>query len=248
MDAILQAQSAARKVGSGLRGVLAKVNPDVWRELACVSSMAYTLVIPKRERVIARDDDGRTPVVLVHGMGGNRGTWTMLRAFLRLTGHRRIYAMGYEDGSVEELAERLTEFVESVREVTGEDQVDVVAHSLGGLITRYAIQRLGMDGHVRKLITLATPHQGSYTAEYADTVQTRQLRPGNPLLKDLNSDDWSRYSTPLICICSDRDVYVVPNELMRHPQGENLFVPNLAHTQYLISPAVFRLVAQSLAQ
>jgi len=237
---------AARSTAAGVAGVLSKVNPDVWRELACTSSLVYTLLLPKREQVADRGADGFAPVVFVHGLGGNRGTWSALRLFLRMLGHKRMYALGYEDGTIEELAGRLVDFVESVKQATGAQQVDMVGHSMGGLIARYAIQRLGLDKSVRALITLATPHQGSYAAEYANTIQTKQLRPDSSLLKGLNADDWRQYSTRLVCVCSDRDVYVVPNHLMRHPQAENIDIPGLSHTQYLISPAVFRCVADRL--
>jgi hypothetical protein len=47
-------------------------------------------------------------------------------------------------------------------------------------------------------------------------------------------------------IFSDRDVYVVPAEGMTHPGAENVFLPHVSHSQYLVSPQVFRVVASCL--
>ncbi|HPM77002.1 MAG TPA: alpha/beta fold hydrolase [bacterium] len=242
------ALSLVSEAGKGLRRTLAKVNPDVWREALFTTAQAYSLVLPRREQVIDRGPDDYLPVILVHGLGGNRGGWLPLRWYLRLMGHRRLYAFGYEEGAVAELAAGLAEFIEQVRRETGQDRVDIVAHSLGGLVARYAIQRLGFGPHVRTLITMATPHRGTYAAQYADTPITRELRPDSSLLAELNGDDWQRYPTRLVTVYSDRDIYVVPAEHMVHAQAERVLLPGISHTQYLVSPEAFRAVAARLPQ
>ena len=49
-----------------------------------------------------------------------------------------------------------------------------------------------------------------------------------------------------VSIFSNRDVYVVPAQGMTHPAAENVFLPDLSHSQYLVSPRVFRAVASCL--
>ena len=164
-----------------------------------------------------------------------------------MNGHRRTYAFGYEDGTIEDHAGDLKDFVDSILRTTGETRVDVVAHSLGGIISRYAIQRLGLRGTVRTLVTMATPHQGTYAAQYANTTLTRSLRPTSEVIRDLNAEDLADYPMRFFSIFSDRDVYVVPAEGMTHPGAENLFLPEVSHSQYLVSPQVFRVVSSCLA-
>jgi pimeloyl-ACP methyl ester carboxylesterase len=238
--------AAAKKLGKGIGGLIDKVNPDVWRELGYVTLSSYSLLLPRRETVVDRGEDGLLPVVLVHGLGGNRGLWLPLRLFLKINGHRRIYAFGYEDGAIEEHAEELKSFVASVLQTTGEQQVDVVAHSLGGIIARYVIQRLGFANRVRTLVTMATPHQGTYAAQYANTTLTRSLRPRSDVISDLNQEDLAGYPIRFFSIYSNRDVYVVPAEGMTHAGAENIFLPEVSHSQYLVSPKVFRVVASCL--
>ena len=235
-----------KKIGWTVRDAVGSVNPDVWREAAYVSLSAYSLLFPRREEVVDRGADGALPVVLIHGLGGNRGAWTPLRAFLRLHGRRRIYAFGFEEGTIETIAADFKQFVGAVQRATGEAQVDVVAHSLGGLVARYAIQRLALAPSVRTLITMATPHGGTYAAHYANTTLTRPMRPDSDLLRDLNADDFSKLAIRFTAINSDRDVYVVPREMATHPAADNVFVPNVAHSQHLLSPAVFRVILTKL--
>jgi len=236
----------AKKIGTGIGHLFDKVNPDVWRELGYVTLSSYSLLLPRREEVVDRGTDDFLPIVLVHGLGGNRGLWWPLRLFLRMNGYRRTYAFGYGDGTIEEHAEDLKRFIHAVLRTTGEGQVDIVAHSLGGIISRYAIQRLGLSGEVRTLVTMATPHQGTHAAQYVNTTLTRSLRPDSDVIRDLNTDDRSGYPVRFFSICSNRDVYVVPAKGMAHPHAENVFLPDVSHSQHLVSPQVFRVVASCL--
>lgn len=239
-------RDAFRVIGRGVRKLTAKVNPDVWRELGCVSLSAYSLVLPKTEKVADPGDDGHRPLVLVHGLGGNRGAWLPLRWYLRLLGRKRVFAFGYQQGTVENHARDLQCFVQEVMAATGEKKVDIVAHSLGGIITRYAMQRLDLGRCVHTFVTLATPHRGTYAAHYANTTLINPLRPESALLRDLNGGSLIDRVERFFTLYSNRDVYVVPNELMKHPEAENLFLPNISHSQYLVSPKVFRAVAACL--
>ncbi len=235
-----------RQIGVWVAGVSAKVNPDVWREAGYVSLSAYSLLMPRSERVVPKKDDGFAPVVFVHGLGGTRGAWWPLRTYLAIVGHRRMYAFGYGKGSFMDHVERLTAFIEEVLQATGAPAVDVVTHSLGGLISRYAIQKLLFGQKVRTLVTMACMHHGTYAAFYANTEITKLLRPDSELIAALNHDKPECYPKRFVSIGSDRDIYVVPAESMQHPYAENLFVPGISHAQYLVSPRIFRLVAQLL--
>jgi len=232
--------------GRGVKQVVGMVNPDVWKEFGTVSASAYSVFLPRREAVVPRPADGFAPVVLVHGLGGNRGLWLPFRAYFRLLGRRRVYAFGYEGGTIEGHADSLVAFVEEVKSATGEPQVDLVAHSLGGIIARLAIQRHGLSDSVRVLVTLATPHQGTHAAQYANTELTLPLRPQSSLMRDLNADDLKNWPVRFVTISSDRDVYVLPHEAQTHPDARNLVIPGLAHSGHLLSLDVFRTVAELL--
>ncbi len=57
-------------------------------------------------------------------------------------------------------AKHLADFIDKVLEATGAEKVDIVAHSMGGLVARAAIKWYGCENKVRKLLLIGTPNQG----------------------------------------------------------------------------------------
>ena len=123
------------------------------------------------------------PVVLVHGFGSDYTTWLGYlgpSGFLARTGLQG-FAVG--DGQVAgkmytgnllnptaltntiaDNAAALAEYIENVKTLTGAEQVDLVVHSMGGLISRYYIDRVMAERDVAQLIMLGTPNGGSNCA------------------------------------------------------------------------------------
>jgi len=98
-----------------------------------------------------------TPVVLVHGFLGDPTNFLALRSHLAARGIRNFVNFSYPPRlDYQRLACRLGQTVEAVCLHTGASQVDLVGHSLGGLIARYLTE---MDGsRVRRVATLGAPY------------------------------------------------------------------------------------------
>jgi|GEM_PF-2023023 len=94
-------------------------------------------------------------------------TYHSLVQELRNSG-RVLYPMPYDWREPNQNTARttLTKLIERAKKATGADKVDVVAHSMGGLIIRYYIEELG-NSDVRKLVMLGTPNRGSASAYYS---------------------------------------------------------------------------------
>jgi pimeloyl-ACP methyl ester carboxylesterase len=169
-----------------------------------------------------------TPILLVHGLIDNRSVFTLLRLGLTRRGFGRVFAMNYSSltHDVRTAAARLGEEIESIVEETGYERIHVVGHSLGGLIARYYVTRLGGDSRVHTLVTLGTPHRGTYTAYVVPTRLTRQLRPGSPLMTELEQPA-PGCRTRFIVYWSDADQMVLPqrNAALHH---DDLMVRNIA--------------------
>src|SRR5688572_4308284 len=168
----------------------------------------------------------RIPVVLVHGLVDNRSVFAVMRRGLRKRGFSQICTWNYSPllSDVARGATDLGARIEQICEQTGHDRVHVVGHSLGGLIARYHVQRQGGDRRVESLVTLGTPHRGSILAHLLPTPLGRQLRPGSPVLREL--EEPTDCSTRLTAIYSDLDQVVMPTNAGRcdHPdlQARNL--------------------------
>ena len=99
-----------------------------------------------------------TPVVLVHGLFSRPGHFRFLHRFLVARGFQNFAAFSYAPRvDHEQLAGRLGRMIEAVCEVTGAAAVDVVGHSLGGLVARHLLEQ-GEGAHVRRLVTLGAPY------------------------------------------------------------------------------------------
>ena len=111
------------------------------------------------------------PIILVHGLGqkghGIFRAFTKIEKILDNEGYDVFVADNIDGfGSIESNAESLKEYVLSVCEKRGVDKVNIIAHSKGGLDSKYMITKLGMEDKVASLTTLCTPHQGSIIASH----------------------------------------------------------------------------------
>jgi len=194
----------------------------------------------------------RIPVVLVHGLVDNRSVFAVMRRSLRRRGFAQVCSWNYSPllRDVESAAEALGRHIERVCRETGHDRVHVVGHSLGGLVARYLVQRLGGDERVESLVTLGTPHGGSRWAHVLPTPLIRQLRPGSPLIQELAAPA-PGCRTRVTAVYSDLDQMVVPSAAGRcdHPdlQARNVLIRGVGHMSLPIHRGVVDEVAATLA-
>jgi pimeloyl-ACP methyl ester carboxylesterase len=194
----------------------------------------------------------RTPVLLVHGFVDNCSVFTLMRRGLRRRGFSSVCTWNYSPllDDVARAAAALGRHVEQVCEATGHDRVNVVGHSLGGLVARYYVQRQGGDARVGTLVTLGTPHNGSLWAHLLPTPLVRQLRPGSPLLREL-AEPAPGCRTRVTAVYSDLDQVVVPTTAGRcdHPDLDvrNVLVHGVGHMSLPIHRGVLDEVATTLA-
>jgi len=222
------------------------LDPDVVRHVAQTPLLALTLLAPRRVPVAACEPDGHPPLVLVHGLGGNRGTVLPLAWYLRLHGRKRSYCVHFDGGTpIPELAAALAQFVEEVKAATGEPAVDMVAHSLGGIVARLAIEDHGLAGSVHTLVTLGTPHQGTHPARYANTPCLRDLRLDSPLVARLRDTPWPE-GVRGVTLWSRNDLFVLPPESATVPGAEAVDMTPFTHYSYLVDPRAWVAVARAL--
>ncbi|MEU3605230.1 alpha/beta fold hydrolase [Streptomyces sp. NPDC035033] len=187
--------------------------------------------------------DGR-PVVLLHGFVDNRSVFVLLRRALARHGRRHVECLDYSPLTCDlrTAAEALGRRIDAIRDRTGRAEVDLVGHSLGGLVARYYVQRLGGDARVRTLVTLGTPHAGTTVAPLADAHPlVRQMRPGSEVLREL-AGPAPGCRTRFVSFWSDLDQIMVPVETARldHPdlRVHNVRVSGIGHLALPVHPAV----------
>jgi pimeloyl-ACP methyl ester carboxylesterase len=128
-----------------------------------------------------------TPLILVHGFLGTGAGWAPLVRGLRGSGVAHVFSLRYDalGAGVPHAAAALVDAAAAVMARTGTPAVHLVGHSLGGLVARYAVQRLGLDAVTRSVLTVATPHEGTWLARFGPGPSAAALRPGSAFLAAL---------------------------------------------------------------
>jgi len=244
VEAAWTAAQAAMYPGGFLRE---KMRPD---------SDIYSLgqMSPLQRGMLMHDANAAgTPILLLHGMIGNRSSFVVLRRVLRRRGFQRVVTVNYQvvTHDISEAAHELGRSVEMLCEATGHDRIHLVGHSLGGVIARYYVQRLGGDKRVHTLVTLGAPHQGTRPAGLVPHAVCRQVTPESDFVRELQ---WPapNCTTRFIAFWSDLDTLMIPKRAARivHPDldARNIFVPGVGHMSLLIDGGVAHQIAGALAQ
>jgi pimeloyl-ACP methyl ester carboxylesterase len=133
------------------------------------------------------------PVLLIHGYFATRGSLHLLESHLTMRG---LIVMSYplggpiNVGDIRDSAGLIARKVESIVAQTGITRVDIVGHSMGGLVGLDYLKRLGGRHRVRRLVMLGTPAQGTWSALLGLVtaplgLASLQLLPGSPFLREL---------------------------------------------------------------
>jgi pimeloyl-ACP methyl ester carboxylesterase len=193
-----------------------------------------------------------TPIILVHGLVDNRSIFTLLRRALRRRGFGRVLTFNYSPFAqdIRTVATHLGELIERTCEETGYDRVHVVGHSLGGIIARYYVQRLGGDARVHTLCTLGSPHEGTFAAHLVPRKVVQQLRPGSDIITEL-AEPAPDVRTRFVAFWSDLDQLVVPKRSGRIDHADltvrNVLLRGVGHMSLPIDGRVVREIAGLLA-
>lgn len=205
-----------------------------------------------RGLIIGDVEAAGTPIILVHGVVDNHTIFTLLRRSLMRRGFGRTISLNYSPltDDIRTVAKRLQRLVEAVCRDTGYERVHVIGHSMGGLISRYYVQRLGGDARVHTLVTLGTPHEGTAPAKYVPHNVARQLRPDSPIVQEL-AEPAPGCRTRIVAIWSDLDQMIIPKRSARIVHDDlnarNVFVRGVGHMSLPVDGRVVHQISTTLA-
>ncbi|MBZ0252889.1 MAG: alpha/beta fold hydrolase, partial [Candidatus Methylomirabilis sp.] len=140
-------------------------------------------------------DYTKDPVLLLPGWGlSGLGSFTALKLALVDRGWpaERLFELAYTDGfdCIEFSAADLAVAVDNALAATGKEKVDLVGHSMGGIIARYYVRNLGGATKVRDVATLAGPNHGSAFPPVGFlSCAANQMMTGSPFMNALNDGD-----------------------------------------------------------
>lgn len=207
-----------------------------------------------RDKVLA-SGDGRRGMVLVHGYTCGRGMWQPWFPELQAAGVPYVSVdLVPIFGSIEHYAPLIDAAVERLRLATGQAPL-VVAHSMGGLAVRawwrWSRGRSGAtaeqtSARVHAVMTIGSPHQGTWLARMGVTTNARQMRIGGAWLQGLAAQEDASWRQRFVCVYSNCDNVVFPPRVAVLEGSSTLFISGRAHLEMAFDPRVRRAAIELL--
>lgn len=173
-------------------------------------------------------------VVFVHGYVCNRGFWNPWLARCHEQG-RPCAAVNLEPvfGSLDAYVSAVEQAVARLLHETGLPPV-VVAHSMGGLVARAWLSSApGQTGRVHRIVTIGTPHHGTWLARLSSTENSRLMRRGSAWLTALAARERSLGAEAIArcftCFYSHADNIVMPPSTAALDGADNRHLRAMAH-------------------
>lgn len=161
---------------------------------------------PKRPRVVEKD--ASRVVVFVHGFGAAGAVFEPLRCEVeRALGVPTLDFTYRSSSSFSTITGELAALLDRVAEGR---RLDLVGHSLGGLVSRWYAQELGGARHVDRIVTLATPHAGTRSARIAPGPLRSALLPGSAVVRRLAAGRDRAGSVAHTALVAGADLMITP--------------------------------------
>jgi len=191
------------------------------------------------------------PVLIIHGFLGTRGSMYLLERRLVQDG---FVCVSFNLGTLNVRDIRRSAFlihrkIERILAQFPSQKIDIIGHSMGGLIGLYYVKKLGGHARVRKLIMLGTPVRGTWSALAGVmtlglwSTSSWQLLPRSRFLDELHQGPLPA-GVEVATIAAARD-WVVPLGTTRL-QGANAMTVPLGHSSLVVSEEVYRRVVNTL--
>lgn len=214
--------------------------------LASLRTFFYAQIRYAARPLPSGDDRGRMPVLLVSGYVCNRGLWRPFARWLAARGHA-IESVNLEPlfGPIDAYVPIVAGGVARLRERTGAARVAVVAHSMGGLAVRAFLARHGHDA-IGAVVTLGTPHRGTWLARLGHGVNVSQMRPGSDWLRALAERETPGARALFTVVLSHHDNIVVPQAIQTLDGARTVEVAARGHLELAYDRAVWARVADAV--
>lgn len=182
-------------------------------------------------------EPGAVGIVFVHGFLCNRGFWTPWLREARARGHAFV-AVNLEPVfcSIDDYCDTIGEAVARVQAATGRPPL-LVCHSMGGLAARAWMRRERSGHRAAHVVTIGSPHHGTWLARFSRMPNGRQMRVGCDWLAALPGGE-PEAAHLFTCWYTNCDNIVFPPTMATLPGADNRLLPGAAHVDLAFRPAL----------
>ncbi|AVZ30524.1 triacylglycerol lipase [Nodularia spumigena CS-584] len=191
----------------------------------------------------------RNSVLLIHGIDDTGAVFNQMASYLRQLGwsvHTLDLVPNNGAVGLDILAQQIADYV--VKTFAPEEPIDLVGFSMGGIVSRYYVQRLGGINRVQRFITISSPHHGTVTAYASQRHGCLQMRRNSQFIQDLNADAVMLGQLNFTSIWTPYDLMIVPANSSQMPLGKEVVVPVVLHSWMLTDSRSLAAVASALAE
>jgi len=230
---------------------------QLWQDLrGGTHGLAYLRHLARGNRIrrpaaVDKLSGGSPPVLIIHGFLGTRGSMYVLERRLVEDGFA-VFSFNLGTFNVRDIrrsAFLIHRKIERICAQTGVERIDIIGHSMGGLIGLYYIKKLGGHARVRKLVMMGTPVKGTWAALAGVltlglwSTSSWQLLPRSRFLDEL-SEGPVPPGSEVHTLAAVRDwVCPLPSTRMR---GASAVTVPLGHSSLVVSPLVYQRILQIL--
>lgn len=192
----------------------------------------------------------RNPVLLVHGIYDTIAKFKVMTAYLQQRGwevHRLNLRPNNGTVPLDQLAHQVANYVRE--QFPPAQKIDLLGFSMGGIVTRYYLQRLQGTQQVQRYISISAPNQGTWLGFGLPRPGVWQMRPGSRFLQELNQDSQcSLANLDVTIVWTPYDLIILPPESSRLGLGKEVVVPVPLHSWMVSDTRVLYHVGQALSR
>ena len=189
----------------------------------------------------------RNPVILIHGIWDTKTIFNKMSAHLTELGWS-VHSLNLtpNDGSLglASLAQQLADYISQT--FHPEQSIDIVGYSMGGIVSRYYIQRLGGIHRVQRFITISSPHSGTFTAYSLPLPGYLDMRPHSSFLQDLDRDVAILNQINFTSMWTPFDVMILPSNSSQMPVGKEVKLKVWLHRQMVTDTQSIKALVEEL--
>jgi triacylglycerol lipase len=211
--------------------------------LAAAAALATAAVVTG----CGASDEGRHPILFVHGFGEDDLLWYRMIERFRNDGwtHAQLNNWTYNPYQPAAVTAReVKRRVERILVVTGAKKVDLITHAMGSVSTRYYLKDLGGSAKIDHWVSLGGPNHGSGRLETCLVPSCVDLHRNAPFLARLNGGDETPGAVRYLTVRSSCDEYVAPRDSVELAGATNVNAGCLSSVALTTDPRVYARVRE----